>query len=361
VRVAGLLPPALLAAVVGLHLAVRARRPPGRAGLARDGAVLAGRWLAATAAAVALGIAAWPYLQADPLHRLAEVLRYNSDFPHPVPLWFGGRSLPPGGAGWRYLPVWLAIGLPVGLQAGALLGCARAALGRRAERPRPEAVAALLLAAFFPILYAMARQSTLYNGLRHFLFVLPPLAALAGWGWHGAIVALRRAPARWALVAVLALALLEPLVWMVRAHPLGYVYFSPLGGGIARLGTRYEADYWRMHLGPLCRKLDETLERMPGRRPLILGIQRSQHLRLRLAPLLREPARLVLVEPDDPRAQLVAVLGGPCASRPELERCYFVLRAVADQRPFLVVEKRPSFDEPPAAPQRRRRRRPAAG
>jgi len=44
----------------------------------------------------------------------------------------------------------------------------------------------LALAATLPLLIAMVKRPALYNGIRHFIFVIPPMAVLAGvafaWG-----------------------------------------------------------------------------------------------------------------------------------------------------------------------------------
>jgi hypothetical protein len=209
----------------------------------------------------------------------------------------------------------------------------------------------------FPIAYAMARQSLLYNGIRHFLFVLPPLAALAGWGWWVALGAVRRPVPRRALAAVLALALLEPLVWIVRSHPLEYVYFNPLGGGVARLRHRYEGDYWQMSLGPFARRLDPVLADLPEGRRLAFGISLPRHVRERMTPLLRHADRLDFVQPDDPAAHLRVFAGSRCARDESLPKCFFVSRVSPRQRPFLVVEKTPRFDRELAPPKRRTRPR----
>ena len=38
----------------------------------------------------------------------------------------------------------------------------------------------LTLAATLPLVIAMVKRPALYNGIRHFIFVIPPMAVLAG-------------------------------------------------------------------------------------------------------------------------------------------------------------------------------------
>jgi hypothetical protein len=85
----------------------------------------------------------------------------------------------------------------------------------------------------------------LYDGLRHFLFLFPLLAALAG----AAVAAFLRAPVgrpvKVAGLALLALAGAVTLVDMVRLHPYESVYFNRLWAGGMKAGVaRYEGDYF---------------------------------------------------------------------------------------------------------------------
>jgi hypothetical protein len=104
----------------------------------------------------------------------------------------------------------------------------------------------LALATGFPFLVVFTLRPVMYDGNRQFLFVVPPLAVLAGWG----IVALARHPAlpRWlrrgipALAAALAVL---TAVDMVRLHPYQTVYFNrAIAGGVPSAARRFEADYW---------------------------------------------------------------------------------------------------------------------
>jgi hypothetical protein len=85
----------------------------------------------------------------------------------------------------------------------------------------------------------------LFDGLRHFLFLLPIFAVLAGAGVAVFLRApLRRGP-KLLGAGLLSLACLVTIVDMVRLHPYESVYFNRLWAGGMRAGVaRYEADYW---------------------------------------------------------------------------------------------------------------------
>ncbi|MEH1124387.1 hypothetical protein [Micromonospora sp. CPCC 206061] len=103
-----------------------------------------------------------------------------------------------------------------------------------------------------PVAAIVAANATVYNGLRHFLFVVPGMILLA-------MVATIRLCRRTALVAVLAVILAaghaEAAVAAARLHPFEYMYFSPLAGGYRGAHARYESDYWRACETPAARWL----------------------------------------------------------------------------------------------------------
>jgi hypothetical protein len=86
----------------------------------------------------------------------------------------------------------------------------------------------------------------MYNGVRHFLFVLPPFAVLGGFAGISLMDAAARkfrfAPIAAAVVLVIGAAL--PVAEMVRLHPYEYTDFNRLSGGVMRARDRYMLDYW---------------------------------------------------------------------------------------------------------------------
>ena len=90
----------------------------------------------------------------------------------------------------------------------------------------------------------------MYNGIRHFVFVLPPLAVLGGLA--GAFL-VRMASQRWRFAPIVAAIVFiagigTPVVEMVRLHPYEYTYFNRLSGGVAHARDRFMLDYWGLSL-----------------------------------------------------------------------------------------------------------------
>ena len=103
----------------------------------------------------------------------------------------------------------------------------------------------VVLAALFPIVFSLATAPALYNGIRHFSFVLPPLAVLAGLGLDALLSALKsRRPLLLAATALLLSVGTDNLLLMLRLHPYQYVAYNHLAGGLEGAFRRYELDYW---------------------------------------------------------------------------------------------------------------------
>jgi hypothetical protein len=188
--------------------------------------------------AIPAGSIFWPYAQAQPFARplSAFVKTTQLDWAKGFDVLFAGQDLGAGALPWTYVPVWLVLSLPPVIVVGAALSWLVVRRGRQ------EAVAWAGLAAFAatPVLAAVVRNATIYDGIRHLLFVLPPLVALAAAGWTALIDTRARMVALGLLVAGMA----EPLIFQVRNHPNQIVYFSPLAGGPRSAFARYDMDYW---------------------------------------------------------------------------------------------------------------------
>src|SRR5262249_12229522 len=98
--------------------------------------------------------------------------------------------------------------------------------------------AAVVLPAGFLIL----QHATMYDGIRHVLFVIPMLAVLAGGGMVALLPLLRRAPVVSAITAGAYVG--SVLLTLVALHPLEYVALNALAGGTRAAQEKFESDYW---------------------------------------------------------------------------------------------------------------------
>jgi hypothetical protein len=214
----------------------------------------------------------WPYLWERPFVGILEAVEGVSHYEWHGTVLFNGRDVPSTDVPWTYVPLWLLVTTPPVVLAGAAASVA----ALPAAGLRRRVVVGLWFAVVFPIAYVIARNSTLYDGIRHLLFVLPPLAALAALGWD---TALRRTggPARLGLAALMLLGFAEPIAYQIRNHPHHAVYFQPLAGGPQGAFSRFELDYWGNCLYPAMKDA-AALARATGAPVTISGRQDRQLL-----------------------------------------------------------------------------------
>jgi hypothetical protein len=113
----------------------------------------------------------------------------------------------------------------------------RGGLMRRAE------TALLAFIATFPVLCEVIDHGPAFTGLRHFLFVVPMLAVLAGIGFD-ALLDKARPRARVLVAATIGVFVLWNASVLVRLHPHQYLYFNQLVGGVEGASRRFDMDYW---------------------------------------------------------------------------------------------------------------------
>jgi hypothetical protein len=259
----------LLLLIVPCRAAWRARRPSLALAplLTEAGSVLA----PVLAIAYAIMLLAWPWAQPDPLWRpIADIIQFDHhDFPYKT--LFAGSYFPAPLLPRIYLPTFFLVQLPelfvLLLGIGLLWGLMR----WRRERLPLDAVLPVALVAFaalFPIGFAMATHAVLFDGLRHFLFVEPPLACCAALAF-GAIA--RRVAAwpravRAGAAAALALYLGYHVSLMAALHPDEYVYYNAFIGGVHGAVGDYKLDYWANSYHEAADDLVAWLKRRDGAR-----------------------------------------------------------------------------------------------
>lgn len=104
----------------------------------------------------------------------------------------------------------------------------------------------LLFAAIFPFAYVMIIKAPVYNGWRHLIFAYPFVAVITSIGLVSLLQATKQTPLRYVFLSVLVIALLDLMVWQIRAFPYNYVYYNHLSGGLAKIYKHYDTDYQQL-------------------------------------------------------------------------------------------------------------------
>jgi hypothetical protein len=210
----------------------------------------------------------WPWAQSDPIRRPLQALAVFSKEIFWAKVLFDGQLIPANQLPWDYLPVSIGIVLPE-LVLALLLAApilAFVALARR-NAWRYERVLPLFMVGFtivFPVVYAIAAKAVLFNGMRHFLFVLPPIAVVAGLVGDRALGRLAAFEYRAPIYAALGLYGVAHLSIMAMLHPDEYVYYNAFVGGVPGAENRFKLDYWANSFAEAVRGLENRLRAQYG-------------------------------------------------------------------------------------------------
>lgn len=204
----------------------------------------------------------WPWGVTSPLNPIVAIETFSHFFEKPWQELFEGQRLTPLEMPWDYVPLLMGLKLPEIL---LLLGCAGivgslVAACRAQLTPRRRTVYfCIALAAALPVLVTLVTRPAMYNGIRHFVFVMPPLA-VAG-GLAGGWIAARLGRIALGFLAVcFAAGVAFPVVGMTRLHPYEYVFYNHIIGGVRGAQTRFMLDYWGLAFKQAGRQLRETLD-----------------------------------------------------------------------------------------------------
>ncbi len=223
----------------------------------------------------------WPWSVISPLNPLYASDYFSGFFEKPWRELFQGRLISVPDMPWIYLPQMFAIKLPEIMIALGLLGTAwivTAGLRGRLPINRGGALFAVLMAAYLPVVIAMVARPALYNGIRHFLFVVPPFAVIGSLS-GAAIFEWARARGRAYVAGVVALfiaGIALPISDIVRLHPFQYTAFNWISGGVQMAHDNYMVDYWGLAFKQaseaLRARLDAAGTKPPGGRRWVVEI-----------------------------------------------------------------------------------------
>lgn len=197
--------------------------------------VFAGFWI--------IGICTWPAALRNPIMQPFNALSTFSKFPVIIKTLFEGENMWSNEVPAYYTPLYILITTPVITLVGVALGFLSLPVMKKIGYSRKR-VLLLIFTFLFPLFYIAYSKSPLYNGWRHSYFVFGGIAVLAALGFTAVI---RYWSSRWVGIAVLcvvAVGAFFPISFMVRNHPLEYVYINELKGGVDGSYGDFQIDYY---------------------------------------------------------------------------------------------------------------------
>lgn len=189
----------------------------------------------------------WPYILINPIRNLHTALIYMSAYPWNGIVLFNGVNYPVLTLPRYYVPEWLIIGSPPTLILFSLMGIFVACFLAVRKRVFEPQVVVTFFALCVPLSAFVIVHPVVYDALRLFLFLIPPMVLLAVYGGvrvYGYLIARKQKALAAVLVALTMLSYGMVVKDMMDLHPYEYIYFSPLVGGVPGAKDVYNIDYW---------------------------------------------------------------------------------------------------------------------
>ncbi|WP_027544163.1 glycosyltransferase family 39 protein [Bradyrhizobium sp. WSM2254] len=206
----------------------------------------------------------WPWSIMEPGNPFEALTYFSHFFEKPWKEMFDGAIVSVPDMPWSYLPTLFALQLPevmLVLMTGAVVSTF-ALLPRGGVPARRKTILLMLtLAATLPLAIAMVKRPALYNGIRHFVFVIPPMAVLGGVAFAWTMERLRANHRTWqpVVLATFCFGLALSLAEMIRLHPYQYTHFNHIAGTVRAADDRFMLDYWGLALKQASDELREQL------------------------------------------------------------------------------------------------------
>jgi len=177
---------------------------------------------------------AWPYLWDNPFGKMVALVKNAESFAFwDRKILFDGVLITKDQRPWYYLFTYLLYKTPLAIIIG-IIGC-------MFVKSRKILFVFGILAVNL-ILYLVI-QPTIYNEMRHFLYLVPLLTVTASVFFIEA-VKYKAKRNSWIFIPVLVLGILKLSYDFVLLHPYEYVYFNELAGKMPDVIKNYEVDYW---------------------------------------------------------------------------------------------------------------------
>jgi hypothetical protein len=186
-----------------------------------------------------------------------------SDNPTTLSVLFAGEVYRAGELPRRYFPFMLATTLTEPVWILFITGLIAAGWKLLTDHSSQQKISHLttitLTLSWFLLLsaYVLIRRPSMYDGLRHFLFILPPIFMFTGFTFEYLFRIIKMIWLRATFVLVL---VLPALTGIYRLHPYEYTYYNSFIGGTSGAFRNYETDYWLTCYKESIEQLDEIDE-----------------------------------------------------------------------------------------------------
>lgn len=241
-------------------------------------------------------LASWPYYRYDPIARFLETYSTfkNHEWNEYV-LYLGqhyrGHDIP-----WHYPFVMFGVTTPIFYLILIVLGVCLVFYSIFYNTRYKSSLVFVLIWIMLPPLTQAVSGAPMYDGIRHYLTILPPLALLMGFtAWYLGRFLEQTISRHKKLVLILYFLIISlnyiNILWInIRFHPYEIVYFNELTRGVKGAKEKFDLDYWGQSLKETAEWINKNL---PTESTIWLTLPMAHHF-----PVDRERFALVDRLPD---------------------------------------------------------------
>lgn len=207
------------------------------------------RYLAIIALSYILMLVWWPWAQLQPIMRPLEAIWFSSHFPWPATVLFEGKQILAAELPWYYLVKSFLLTLPefyfFAFATGLYLFAVTLARHRLPHNNSVVECSLLVIFIVFPLVLQVVSHAVVYDGARHFSFILPMLAVLASVAVAKIVEGPRVRPVAVVALTIIIVSMATTLLDMVQLYPDEYIFFNRVfAGGLEKASHSYETEYW---------------------------------------------------------------------------------------------------------------------
>ena len=188
----------------------------------------------------------WPWAHQNLVVNPLKAFMESANFQFQRSLVFEGERVLSTELPWYYLFKYLLITIPSALLVFTVLGVILSIRIQIKRFHSSEAVVSFItqIWLFVPLVYFVIQRPNIYDGMRHFLFILPAVAVFIGVASANIYRILKAYVPSQVSFCLILFSILLPAKDIVALHPYQMTYFNSLAGGLEQASRDYETDYW---------------------------------------------------------------------------------------------------------------------